>query len=111
ASFLRQLLQSQTTVVDFFSFLYAAALVELTGGGSVLAESPPDWPDRVAATLESLHSPDGGYGKQPAAASGSTYPAFLVALCYQLLDRPLPDVDGAVRFVRTRRREDCGFVE
>ncbi|HTK77323.1 MAG TPA: prenyltransferase/squalene oxidase repeat-containing protein [Gemmataceae bacterium] len=111
ASYLRQRSQSQATVIDFFSFLYAAALVELGGGGDVLAESPPDWPDRVAATLESLRSPDGGYGKQPGAASGSTYHTFLVALCYQLLDRPLPDVEAAVRFVRTRRREDGGFVE
>lgn len=110
ASFLRQRLQSQSTVIDFFSFLYAAALVKF-GGGDVLADSQPDWPDRVAATLESLRSADGGYGKQPGAASGSTYHTFLVALCYQLLERPLPDIDAAVRFVRTRRRDDGGFVE
>jgi geranylgeranyl transferase type-2 subunit beta len=109
--FLRERLQSQTTVIDFFSFLYAAALVELGRGGDVFADSPLDWPDRTAATLESLRSPDGGYGKQPAAASGSTYHTFLAALCYQLLDRTLPDVEAAVRFVRTRRREDGGFVE
>src|SRR5688572_15228148 len=84
ASFLRERLQSQTTVIDFFSFLYAAALVELAGG-DVLADSPSDWPDRVAAMLESLRSPDGGYGKQPGAVSGSTYHTFLVTLCYQLL--------------------------
>jgi geranylgeranyl transferase type-2 subunit beta len=111
ASYLRQRSQSQSTVIDFFSFLYAAALVELGGGGDVFADSPTDWPDRVAATLESLRSPDGGYGKQPVAASGSTYHTFLVALCYQLLDRRLPDVESAVRFVRTRRREDGGYVE
>jgi len=110
-SFLRERAKTQTTVIDFFSFLYAAALVALAGGGDVLADSPPDWPERVAATLESLRSTDGGYGKQPGAASGSTYHTFLVALCSQLLDRPLPNVDGAVRFVRTRRREDGGFVE
>jgi geranylgeranyl transferase type-2 subunit beta len=111
AALLRERSKSQTTVIDFFSFLYAAALIELGGGGDVLADSPPDWPDRVAATLESLRSPDGGYGKQPGAASGSTYHTFLVALCYQLLDRPLPDTDAAVRFVGTRRRDDGGFVE
>ena len=111
AAFLRERVQSQTTVIDFFSFLYAAALVELAGGGVILADSPADWRDRVAATLESLRSPDGGYGKQPGAASGSTYHTFLVALCYQLLGRALPDSDAAVRFVRTRRRDDGGFVE
>src|SRR5438876_9955769 len=35
ASFLRQRVQSQTTVIDFFSFLYAAALVELGRGGDL----------------------------------------------------------------------------
>jgi geranylgeranyl transferase type-2 subunit beta len=85
-------------------------LVEL-GCGDVFADRPTDWSDRVAATFESLRSPDGGYGKQAGAASGSTYRTFLVALCYQLLGQPLPDLDAAVRFVRTRRRDDGGFVE
>src|SRR5438477_13124157 len=40
AAFLRQRVQSQTTVIDLFSFLYASALVELGGGGDVLADSP-----------------------------------------------------------------------
>src|ERR1700704_4302192 len=41
-------LARQTSVVDFFSFLYACVLVQATGGGDVLADSPPDWPQRVA---------------------------------------------------------------
>jgi geranylgeranyl transferase type-2 subunit beta len=98
-------------VVDFFSFLYAVALVQLAGGGDVLCDSPPEWPERVAGTLESLRAPDGGYAKQPGGPSGSTYHTFLVALCYQLLNRSLPDADAAVRFVLTRRRDDGGFVE
>jgi geranylgeranyl transferase type-2 subunit beta len=61
--------------------------------------------------LESLRAPDGGYAKQPGGAAGSTYHTFLVALCYQMLNRPLPDPDAAARFVRTRRRDDGGFVE
>ncbi len=111
ADYLRAAIARPAGVVDFFSFLYAVALVELVGGGDVLRDSPADWPDRVAATLESLRAPDGGYAKQPGGASGSTYHTFLVALCYQLLDRALPDVEAAVRFVRTRQREDGGFVE
>jgi geranylgeranyl transferase type-2 subunit beta len=111
ADYLRAASSRPAGVVDFFSFLYAVALVELAGGGDVLRDSPADWPERVAGTLNSLRAPDGGYAKQPGGASGSTYHTFLVALCYQLLDRPLPDADAAVRFVRTRRREDGGFVE
>src|SRR5947199_62060 len=45
AEYLRQRSETQAGVIDFFSFLYAAALVQLGGGGDVLATSPPDWPD------------------------------------------------------------------
>jgi geranylgeranyl transferase type-2 subunit beta len=111
ADYLQGAIARPAGVVDFFSFLYAVALVQLASGGDVLRDSPPDWPERVAGTLESLRAPDGGYAKQPGGKSGSTYHTFLVALCYQLLNRPLPDPRSAVRFVHTRRREDGGFVE
>src|SRR5205814_9362155 len=61
--------------------------------------------------LESFRAPDGGYGKEPGAVSGSTYHTFLVGLCYELLGRTLPRPGEAARFVRARRREDGGFVE
>ena len=111
AGYLRQRLDGSASVVDFFSLLYACGLVQLATGTDVLASAPADWPDRVAALLASFRTSDGGYGKSPGAASGSTYHTFLVALCFQLLNRPLPDPDVAVRFVRSRRREDGGFVE
>jgi geranylgeranyl transferase type-2 subunit beta len=111
AGFLRASLAQQTSVVDFFSLLYAGLLIRTFGGPDVFAASPADWPDRVAAALESLHTPDGGYGKAPGAVSGSTYHSFLVALCYQLLGRPLPRPQDIMRFVASRRREDGGFVE
>jgi geranylgeranyl transferase type-2 subunit beta len=111
AAFLRDGLTRPTSVVDFFSLLYAGLLVQAAGGPDVLAGSPPGWPDRVAAALETFRTADGGYAKAAGAASGSTYHTFLIALCYQLLGRPLPDPDAAVRFVRARRRDDGGFVE
>src|SRR5262249_13660540 len=37
--------------------------------------------------------------------------SFLVALCYQLLNRDVPGGDALVSFVLSRRREDGGFVE
>lgn len=111
ADFLRSCLNRRAGVVDFFSLLYACALVQLHGGGDPLAGSPPDWPDRVAGQLAALRSPDGGYAKSPGGASGSTYHTFLVALCYQLLGREIPDAAAVVRFVHGRRREDGGFVE
>src|SRR5436305_4577887 len=43
AGWLRERIASPAGVIDFFSFLYAAALVQIGGGGDVLAGSPPDW--------------------------------------------------------------------
>ncbi len=121
SDFLRGCLSQQTSVIDFFSLLYSCVLVQLAGGPDVLPPlNPPperggikggDWPVRVAEMLESFRTSDGGYAKTVGGASGSTYHTFLVALCYQLLDRPLPRLVEVVRFVANRRREDGGYVE
>src|SRR5271154_678391 len=47
ANFLRGCLTRQTSVVDFFSFLYACSLVQASSGIDVLAGSAVDWPCRV----------------------------------------------------------------
>lgn len=111
AGFLRGTLTQQTSVVDFFSLLYASLLVQSFGGPDVLGASPPEWPDRVAETLESFRTSDGGYTKALGGISGSTYHTFLVSLCYQLLGRSVPRMADVVRFVASRRREDGGYVE
>jgi geranylgeranyl transferase type-2 subunit beta len=111
AGFLRASLTQQASVVDFFSLLYAGLLVQTGGGPDVFANSPLDWPDRVAATLETFRTGDGGYAKTPGSASGSTYHTFLVGLCYQLLGSALPQPQTIVRFVASRRRDDGGYVE
>jgi geranylgeranyl transferase type-2 subunit beta len=110
APFLRHSLTQQASVVDFFSLLYAALLVELSGV-DVLSDAPTDWPDRVATALETFRTADGGYAKSVGSASGSTYHSFLVGLCYQLLGKDIPRPDELVRFIHARRREDGGFVE
>jgi geranylgeranyl transferase type-2 subunit beta len=111
AGFLRHSLTQQTSIVDFFSLLYACLLVQAGSGLDVFAGSPPDWPDRVAATLETFRTADGGYAKTAGSPAGSTYHTFLVGLCYQLLGRSLPRPVEVVRFLHSRRREDGGFVE
>ncbi len=111
AEYLKSCLTQQASVVDFFSLLYSAMLVRAGDGPDILADSPADWPDRVAATLETFGTADGGYAKTPGAAAGSTYHTFLVGLCYQLLARSVPRPDDVVRFLLSRRREDGGFVE
>jgi geranylgeranyl transferase type-2 subunit beta len=111
AGYLRASLAREASVVDFFSLLYSCLLVQAGGGPDVLADAPPDWPDRVAATLEGFRTADGGYAKGPGGHSGSTYHTFLVALCYELLGRPVPRPEEVVQFVASRRRDDGGFVE
>ncbi len=109
--FLRTKLTGSASVVDFFSLVVSCYLVPLGGGPDVLADAPPDWRDRVATTLETFRTPDGGYGKTPGALYGSTYTSFLVTLCLQLLDRPNPRSDQLAAFVKSRRRPDGGYVE
>jgi len=111
AGFLRSKLSGSAGVVDFFSLVVSCYLVPLGGGPDVLSDAPLDWKDRVASTLESFRSPDGGYGKTPAAPHGSTYTSFLVTLCLQLLGKPTPDGERLAVFVRSRRRPDGGYVE
>jgi geranylgeranyl transferase type-2 subunit beta len=111
ARFLRQSLNRQASVVDFFSLLYACLLIQMQSGPDVLADSPPDWPDRVAALLDTYRTTDGGYAKTAGGPTGSTYHTFLVALCYQLLNRPVPAPESIERFLDSRRREDGGYVE
>lgn len=111
ARFLRERAQQPAAVVDFLALVYSAQLVQAAIGVDILAERRPDWRDRVADTLESFRSPEGGYCRSLPAGAASTYYTFLVALCYELIDRPLPDRDGVVEFLLTRRRDDGGFVE
>lgn len=111
AEFLTQSLQSSTSMVDFYSFLYACGIVQIAGGPDVLSNSPDGWPDRVAATLEALRTSDGGYAKSPGAVGGSTYHTFLVGLTYELLGRKMPQPERTIEFVQSRQREDGGYVE
>lgn len=111
ATFLRTCLTRQTSVVDFFSFLYSCVLVQASSGVDVLAGSASDWPERVAATLATFRTPDHGYNKSPGSNSGSTYHTFLVALCFELLGQTVPEAESVLRFVQSRRREDGGYVE
>jgi len=111
AGFLRHCLNQRASVIDLFSLLYACLLAQASGGPDVLADSPADWPERVADTLATFRTSDGGYAKAPGSASGSTYHSFLVGLCFQMLGRSLPRPEEVIRFVQSRHREDGGFVE
>ncbi|HTI51929.1 MAG TPA: prenyltransferase/squalene oxidase repeat-containing protein [Planctomycetaceae bacterium] len=111
AGYLRRAARTQVTVIDLVSWLYCALIVQAGGGGDVLAEFDAAWPDRLATMFETFRTRDGGYAKTHEGAAGSTYHSFLVALCYELIGRPLPQPERLVQFVFDRQRDDGGFVE
>jgi len=111
ARYLRGNSRAQVTVIDLVSWLYCAVIIQAASGIDVLADFDPEWPDRLAETLESFRTRDGGYAKTHEGAAGSTYHSFLVALCYELVGRPLPEHERLVQFVFDRQRDDGGFVE
>ncbi len=111
AGFLRSSGQSQVTVIDLVSWLYSALVVQGNGGIDVLSQVDANWPDRLAEILESFRTKDGGYAKTHEGAAGSTYHSFLVAICYELIGRPLPHAARLLQFVFDRQRDDGGFVE
>lgn len=103
--------QQQVSVVDLVSWLYGLIALQAADGPNLLANADPAWPDQLAQTLEFFRRPDGGYAKSQEGSAGSTYHSFLVALCYELIDRPIPEPERLLAFVRQRQREDGGFVE
>jgi geranylgeranyl transferase type-2 subunit beta len=98
-------------VIDLMNWLSIALAVQVFGGEDLLAGAPADWPDHMAAILESVRTEDGGYAKSPEGASGSTYHTFLVVLTYELIGREVPRANDVIQFLYDRQRDDGGFVE
>jgi geranylgeranyl transferase type-2 subunit beta len=109
--YLQQNARRKLTVIDLVSWLYSALVVQGSGGSDLLADWATDWSDRLAGMLESFRTADGGYAKTDEGAAGSTYHSFLVALCYELIGKPLPQPQRLIQFVYDRQRDDGGFVE
>lgn len=110
AGFLKRKMGGSAAVVDFFSLVISCHLVSL-GGADVFADAPADWRERVAATLETFRSDDGGYARAPGGPHGSTYTTFLVVLCLDLLDKKPPESERVAAFIKGRRRNDGGYGE
>jgi geranylgeranyl transferase type-2 subunit beta len=111
AGFIRARRGQPAGAIDVVSLLYAGILIRVCGGPDVLEESSPDWAGRIAGALERHRSPDGGYAKTAGGAMGSTYHTFLVALAHEMIGRPLQGAEKVLDFLRSRRRDDGGFVE
>lgn len=111
ATFLQSKLAGQTSIIDFCSLIYSAALLETSAGIDVFAQAPASWKPAVLQALEEFRRPDGGYAKTREGQSSSTYQSFLVVLCQQILGHEPSEPDRLTRFVLSRQREDGGFVE
>ncbi len=109
--YLKQQLSGNQTIVDFFSLFYAANLLKISAGVDIFETSDPGWPDQVAQFMDSLRREDGGYSKGPDGHAGSTYHTFLVILVLQLLERPVPDPAGILRFLNVQKEQDGGWRE
>jgi len=109
--FLKPMLSSRQTIVDFFSLFYAANLLKVSAGNDIFNGSDPNWPDQVANFLETLRRPDGGYAKAMEGHAGSTYHTFLVMLVLELIERPIPQPELIVSFLESQREEDGGWRE
>ena len=111
ASFLRSRLGGQESIVDFFSLVYGAALLETAAGIDLFAQAGPTWKANVASLLETFRRPDGGYAKGPEGNASSTYHTFLVLLCLELADRQPPEPERIVAFLQSQRADEGGFRE
>ena len=111
ASFLRGKLSGHESIIDFFSLIYSASLVQVSAGIDVFAKADSGWREQVAATMDRLRRDDGGFAKTMEGQASSTYQSFLVVLCLQLIERPIPDPEGIVRFLQTQQNAEGGFRE
>lgn len=111
AAFLTSRLDKRESIVDFFSLIYGAMLVQSAAGIDVFATAPLQWRESIADFLEKLRRADGGYAKGFEGVASSTYHTFLVLLCLELIERPAPQPEKIVAFLLSQRAEEGGFRE
>ncbi|MEX2026414.1 MAG: prenyltransferase/squalene oxidase repeat-containing protein [Pirellulaceae bacterium] len=111
AAYLRSQLSRQVPMVDFLSLIYGAALLNFAAGIDVFEASAAGWQQNIAAALEAFRREDGGYAKTDEGAASSMYHTFLVVLSQQLIEQPVIEPERIAAFVRSRKRDDGGFVE
>ncbi len=109
--FLQGRLAGREGVVDFLSLIYSATLLENSAGIDIFESSSPNWREATATKLEELRREDGGYAKGPQGHASSTYNSFLVLLCLQMLEQPLPQPERMLNFLFSQQADDGGFRE
>lgn len=109
--FLQSRLNRHESLVDLMSLVYSAKLLEAACGLDAFRGSQSAWASRLASLLGSLRRADGGYSKSFEGNVGSTYQTFLVLLCLELIEQPIPDAESIAAFLLKQRQADGGFLE
>ena len=110
ADFIRSCQPAEDAAIDMISAVISAAVLDAATGIQTIAPVRP-WHDAIAAHLDALRCPDGGFAKGRAGAAGSTYQTFLTLVCRQLMGRPIEAPDAIATFVRAREVAGGGFLE
>ena len=111
AEYLKGLDWRRLGVIDLMNWLWLALTLQINAGIDLIGDAGDDWSEQLAARLESVRAPDGGYAKSAEGASGSTYHTFLVVLTYEMLGLRPPRPGALTQFLYDRQRDDGGFVE
>jgi geranylgeranyl transferase type-2 subunit beta len=111
ARFIKSKMQGRESIVDFLSLIYGGKLLEISAGIDVFAGATQGWRQAIGDAMEKLRRPDGGYAKGEEGVASSTYHTFLVLLCLELLELPLPKAKSVTDFLLSMRAEEGGFRE
>ncbi len=108
--FLQSRLTNHETIVDLLSLVYSVKLIEASCGMDALSSSREGWSARLAELLHKLRRSDGGFSKSIEGQASSTYQTFLVLLCLELIEQPIPEADAAAAFLMKQRQADGVFL-
>jgi geranylgeranyl transferase type-2 subunit beta len=110
-AFLQSRLDEKLAPADFLALVGGALLIEGLTGEDVFARAGHDRLEDVVRLAEQLGRDDGGYAKTERSGPSSSYQTFLVAATKELVGAPRDDAVPIVEMLRSRRRDDGGFVE
>ena len=97
--------------VDFMAAVYSDALLSVSFDCSPFATAGLDTRDEVRRRTDQFRKKDGGYAKTAKSGLSSTYHTFLAVACRQLADVAEDDPESTITMLKSRQREDGGFVE
>ncbi len=110
-AFLQTLPLKQLPLIDLVAAIFAVATLDRAGYPSPLSGANSPWRRTALRRLAAQRRPDGGFAKTPQAPTSSTYFSFLATIAHEALGRTLEHAESMVQFIRSRHRDDGGFVE